>query len=81
MAAGRYALDPEIGRLDLADHFVDRVIQSALRQGLVHHASHGVQGLFVGLGMDRRVHVGHHYRGEEEQRFTKRNQMIFSCEY
>lgn len=81
MAAGRYALDPEIGRLDLTDHLVDRIVQSAFRQRLVHHASHGLQGIFVGLGMDRRVHVGHHNRGEEEQRFTKRDQMIFRCEY
>lgn len=73
MAVGRYALDSEISRLDLADHLVDRVIQSAFRQRLVHHASHSLQGIFVGLGMDWRVHVGHHNRGEEEQWFTKRN--------
>lgn len=76
MAVGRHALDTEVGRLDLANHTVHRILQSPVGQGLVDNASYGVQGILVGLGMDRRVHVGHHNRSEEKQRFTERDEMM-----
>jgi len=66
MAAGRHALDIEVGRLDFTDHSVDRVVQSVVSQGLVDNTPHGLQGIHIRVRMDRCVHVGHHNRGEEK---------------
>lgn len=68
MAAGGHALDTEVDRLDLAHYPVHGVVQGAVRQGLVDNTPHRLQGIPFRLGMDWRVHVGHHYRGEEKQR-------------
>jgi len=77
MAARRHALDIEINWMDFADHVVDGVIQSLICQGLVNNASDSLQGIFVRVRMDRRIYVGYHNRGEEKQRFTECNQIIF----
>jgi len=77
MAAGRHALDIEISWMGFADHIVNGIVQSPIRQGLVDNAPDSLQGIFVRIRMDRRIYVGYHNRGEEKQRFTKCNQIIF----
>jgi len=76
MAAGRHALDIEISWMDFADHIVDGIVQSPIRQGLVDNAPDSLQGIFVRVRMDRRVYVGYHNRSEEKERSTGCKQII-----
>jgi len=77
MAAGRHALDIEISWMGFADHTVDGIVQSPISQGLVDNTPDSLQGIFVRIWMDRHIYVGYHNRGEEKQRFTECNQIIF----
>lgn len=75
LAAGGHALDTPVDRLGAAHHAVHGVVPGAVGPGLVDNAPDRLQGVPVSVRLDRRVHVGHRDRGEEEQRFAECDQM------